>query len=390
MSKDIRVALVTNFIQHYRARFFEMLAARFDMDYYFFSEGDEHYWLPQHGSRPSAIRAIRLKKFKLGNTYILPGLLGQLVRRKYDVYLSGIVGRFTMPITFLAAKINKRPFILWTGVWNRIGTLGHRVFFPITRYLYRHADALVVYGRHVKSFLISEGVNPERIFIGQNAIDNAAYMTESDAVEIDRIKARFNIGSQEKIIIYIGRFTSEKGLDLLLRAFAKIKREKVKLLLAGAGPELSHLQQLSRELNIEEQTVFGDYVPPEKVASLYATAWCSVLPSITTYQYKETWGLVVNEAFAQGVPVIASDCVGAAADGFLEDEVTGLIFPEGNVDALAERLVRLLTEPRLRDQLGKEAKKRLLENGLDNMLNGFVRAIEFVTENQPTKDQIND
>ncbi len=379
MTDRVKVALVTNFVQHYRARFFEMLAARFDMDFLFFSKGDEHYWLPQHGSRPSAIRSISLKKFKLGNTYILPGLWTHLVRGKYDVYLSGIVGRFTLPVTFLAAKLTRRPFILWTGVWNRIGTLGHRVFFPVTRFIYRHADAFVVYGNHVRNFLISEGVDPEKIFIAQNAIDNAAYINQPGPGKMDAVRMSFGLTKLDKVILFVGRFNPEKGLDLLLRAFAKHPQNNAKLLLVGDGPLLPQLKELAQDLGIADHTIFGEYVPPEEIPTLYASAWISVLPSVTTPHHKETWGLVVNEAFAQGVPVIASDCVGAAADGFLEHNVTGLVFPEGNVDALADRLNLLLTDPVLRDRLGKEAKQRLLSHGLENMLDGFTAAIQFVT-----------
>ena len=62
-----------------------------------------------------------------------------------------------------------------------------------------------------------------------------------------------------------------------------------------------------------------------------------VLPSITTRLFKEPWGLVVNEAFNQGVPVIATDAVGAAAGGLVENGVNGFVVPEGNSRAIEEK-----------------------------------------------------
>jgi hypothetical protein len=73
---------------------------------------------------------------------------------------------------------------------------------------------------------------------------------------------------------------------------------------------------------------FAGYVPSRETRPYYALADLFVLPSITTASFKEPWGLVVNEAFNQGVPVIASDAVGAAAGGLVQSGVNGLIVPE--------------------------------------------------------------
>lgn len=375
-----RIAFVTNFIQHYRVRFFERLSEYCDIDFYFFSDGDEFYWLPEHGTRESKIKSFHLKKFKILGTYILPGLLGHLVRQKYDVYFSGIVGRFTLPVTFLAAKITKRPFILWTGIWNRIQTPGHRLFFPFTKFIYTHSDAIVVYGNHVKQFLISEGVKPNRIFIGQNAIDNDEYTLTLDQDKKRIINEQLGIQKEQKMILYVGRFNPEKGLDILLHAFSKVEYPEVKLVLVGTGSLLEEMKLLANNLGIQDKTIFAGYIPPEQTRYYYANSYFSVLPSVTTSKNKETWGLVVNESFAQSVPVIASDCVGAAASGFLENEITGLVFPEGDVEALAIKMNTLLNDPGLRDKLGDQAKERLLNSGLDKMLSGFTDAIQFVLD----------
>ncbi len=382
--KNIRVALVTNFVQHYRVKAFEMLSNKVDVDFYFYSKGDESYWLPEHGARKSNIREEHLDGFKIAGIQIVPGLLSKLVQGKYDIYLSGIVGRFSLPLTFLTAKMMQKPFILWTGLWHRVDTLAHRLFFPITRFIYRNADALVVYGEHVKRYLVSEGVEEQKIFIAQNAIDNDSYVTELDEEKKSSLRNRLNIPADQKIILYIGRFVPEKGLDLLLRAFATLDRKDATLLFAGTGPLQGELIRLARDLHIESKVIFSGYISPEETCSFYSIAYAFVLPSITTKTFKEPWGLVVNESFAQSVPVLASDCVGAAASGFLEDGVTGMVFPEGNVKILAEKLDVLLNNPELRHQLGKNAKKRLLESGIEKMISGFMEAIRSVA---PARDQ---
>jgi glycosyltransferase involved in cell wall biosynthesis len=91
---------------------------------------------------------------------------------------------------------------------------------------------------------------------------------------------------------------------------------------------------------------------PEQVRSLYAGSDVVVVPSVPTRDFLEPWGLVVNEAFDQGVPVIATTAVGAAAGGLVRNERTGLVVPAGDAVALAAALRRLHDDPALRARLG--------------------------------------
>jgi glycosyltransferase involved in cell wall biosynthesis len=82
-----------------------------------------------------------------------------------------------------------------------------------------------------------------------------------------------------------------------------------------------------------------------------------VLPSVPTRDFREPWGLVANEAFNQGVPVIATDAVGAVAGGLVRHERTGLVVPAGDAGALARALRRMHDEPELRAELGANARE---------------------------------
>jgi glycosyltransferase involved in cell wall biosynthesis len=93
-------------------------------------------------------------------------------------------------------------------------------------------------------------------------------------------------------------------------------------------------------------------IAPEHVRSFYAGSDVVVVPSVPTRDFLEPWGLVVNEAFDQGVAVIASTAVGAAAGGLVRHEQTGLVVPAGDADALAAAVRRLHDDPELRARLG--------------------------------------
>src|SRR4029079_15406315 len=93
-----------------------------------------------------------------------------------------------------------------------------------------------------------------------------------------------------------------------------------------------------------------------EVRNFYAGSDVVVVPSVPARDFLEPWGLVVNEAFHQGVPVIASTAVGAAAGGLVRHEETGLVVPAGDADALATALRRLRDDRALRLRLGEAAR----------------------------------
>ncbi|MGQ9873584.1 glycosyltransferase family 4 protein [Leptodesmis sp.] len=376
----MKVAFITNICPHYRVKTFETLASYYKVDYYFFSAGDEWYWQRQHGVRAGNFHYEYLPGYKLGHSRVTPTLPWKLLRGNYDVYIKCINGRFALPLTYLVARLKRRPFILWTGIWMRLRTPFHRLAFPLTRYIYHHSDAIVVYGEHVKRYLINEGVSAERIFVAAHAVDNDTYNREVTEEEKAALRRKLGIAPDQKVVLYLGRLEEVKGLPHLLEAFASLSREDAVLLIAGTGSERKRLEQKAQELNIMSQTHFTGYVPPEETVPFYAITWVYVLPSITTPESKETWGLVVNEAFNQGVPIIATDAIGAAAGGLVQGGVNGFIVPERDSAALAQALQRILDNPGLREQLGQNARRIIASWDNERMVMGFRQAIEYVTK----------
>jgi glycosyltransferase involved in cell wall biosynthesis len=103
-----------------------------------------------------------------------------------------------------------------------------------------------------------------------------------------------------------------------------------------------------------------------------------VVPSIPTRTFREPWGLVVNEAMNQGLAVIASDAVGAAAGGLVRDGANGLIVAAGDERALTAAMAKLARDPQLRTQLGSAARSDVLAFSHDAWAEGFSRALSSV------------
>ena len=377
----MKAAFISNICPHYRVKTYEKLSNCFDVDFYFYSAGDEWYWQRQHGVKTGNFNTKYLKGFNLGKTRITLDILPLLIKGNYDVYIKCINGRFVLPLVYLIARLQRKPFILWTGIWMRLHTPMHRLFYPITHFLYTHSDAVVVYGDHVKQFLIDEGVSPERIFGTTYAIDNDFYNQEVPDSRKKSLKESLNIQTDQKVILYLGRLEESKGISYLVKSVALVNSTSSVLVIAGEGTLRSSLEELVETLGIKGQVRFTGYVPQISSLDYYAIADLFVLPSITTDHGKEPWGLVVNEAFNQGVPVIATDAVGAAAGGLIVQNENGFIVSERSTDQLAEAIRRILTDDQLRKMFSANARKKMFTWNNENMVKGFKDAINYCLEN---------
>ena len=103
-----------------------------------------------------------------------------------------------------------------------------------------------------------------------------------------------------------------------------------------------------------------------------------VVPSIPTRDFLEPWGMVVNEAFHQGRPVIATDAVGAVAGGLVRDGRNGLVVPAGDAHALAAAIGRLRDDPALRERLGAQAREDVAPYTQVAWAEGVSRALAAV------------
>jgi glycosyltransferase involved in cell wall biosynthesis len=180
------------------------------------------------------------------------------------------------------------------------------------------------------------------------------------------------------VVLYLGRLEESKGVDFLLHAFAEIVEPDTILVIAGNGTMQKSLESLAKELGIAQYVRFADYVPIEAAPQFYSIAWMFVLPSITVAAGKEPWGLVVNEALNQGVPVIATEAVGAAAGGLIRNGYNGIIVQEQNSPELAAAMKRLISQPELRQRMSIDAKNSIQAWTYERNVQGYHDAIHHV------------
>ena len=141
----------------------------------------------------------------------------------------------------------------------------------------------------------------------------------------------------ENRILFVGRVTGEKSIDVLLKAVAILDPElDAKLDIVGGGDLLNHLQHVATDLGIADRVTFTGYVSEEDLHAAYGRATVFAMPSIAELQ-----SIATLEAMASALPVVAADAM--ALPHLVHDGENGYLFEAGNVDDLAEKLTKVLT-----------------------------------------------
>ncbi len=337
------------------------------MDFYFFSDGRDKWW----NSRLPTIedgdfRRIALRRYRIAGESFVPSLPLRLTADRYDAVIKNLNGRLMFPSLYGAARARRVPFVLWTGMWFHPQTTFHRLTRPITEALYRDVPAIVVYGEHVKRVLLEvPGVRAEKIFVAGQAVDASRFAGVQPA------------RNDRPVVLFVGQFEERKGIDDLLAAFDRVTDPEAELRLVGSG---SLEEQIRRRIDGSSRVTIVGHVPQDDLPAELERATCLVLPSVTTRETNEPWGLVVNEAMHAGRPVIATDAVGAAAGGLVQDGRNGYVVPERNPQQLACALSRLVGDPELAQPMGRQARIDAAEFNYDRMANAFQSAVDYAVE----------
>jgi glycosyltransferase involved in cell wall biosynthesis len=257
----------------------------------------------------------------------------------------------------IVEDLNKVP--LFTPLWTRtpLVLLVHHLFgrtafdeasLPVATATWTLEKPLPLVYRRVpveavsdstRQDLIARGFAGDDIAVIPNGVDLGFYRP-------DPAVARF----ETPTVLYLGRLKKYKGVDLIIRAVARLVTEgtPVRLIIAGKGDYADELTGLISELGIQAQVEMRGFVDEEAKRTLFRRTWIHSLTSP-----KEGWGISNLEAAACGTPTVASDSPGlrdSVADG-----ETGFLVPHGDVDALAACFRRVLGDPALRDRLGAGA-----------------------------------
>jgi glycosyltransferase involved in cell wall biosynthesis len=207
------------------------------------------------------------------------------------------------------------------------------------------------------------GVPPDRVFRAPHTTDIGPFHAVASRRRLDGHPA-------PTTILHVGRLIPRKGIDRLLRAVARARAEvALRLVLVGSGPEESALRRLADELGLGADVEFRGFVDQPGLPEVYAEADVFAFPTLD-----DPFGIVLLEAAATGLPVLASPYAGATPD-LVEDGATGYILDPDDIAAWARALVELARDPDLRRRLGTRGHQATLGRTPERAAEGYVQAV---------------
>jgi glycosyltransferase involved in cell wall biosynthesis len=389
--RTYRLAVLTSHPIQYRAPLFRALAAQPEIDlhvFFCYPWGAERYYDPGFGVSVAwdvpLLRGYRytfLRNLISPNPsyffgVINPGIIGAILRGHFDALWIDGWALATNWLAWATASVARIP-ILMRGESNGLTEpegLKRKLKRAVLKTFFDRVAGFLAIGTNNANFYKSYGVPEGRIFWTPYAVDNAFFIEQAQrlAGQKHSLREKEHIPPDLPVILFCGKFIEKKRPFDLLRAFAHLDGyHKASLVFVGDGPLRAEMTRFVAEHRLSH-VYFLYFRNQNELPACYAMADVLILPS--TF---EPWGLVLNEAMCFGLPVIASDQVGAAAD-LVQQGVNGFTYPVGDVEALANCLRRVLADEGARQEMGRQSRAVISRLGIEEDVKGMVGCLNRI------------
>ncbi|MGH2639801.1 MAG: glycosyltransferase, partial [Rhabdochlamydiaceae bacterium] len=222
-----------------------------------------------------------------------------------------------------------------------------KYLWKYTKFFYKRCDATIVPAATIGNMLARGGV--QNLHVVPNSVDTSRFNPKNDG---STIRKRLRIKDREKVVLYVGRASREKRIEILLKAAKHIakKRNDVKFVIAGTGPALDYYKNMANRLGLLGTVRFVGFVEQEMLAQMYAA--CDVFCIPSTF---ETQGIVALEAMATGKPVVGADYL--ALKELIKNGSNGEKFKPGDYLSCANKIERVLNNSQQYKQRAVETAK---------------------------------
>jgi len=305
-------------------------------------------------------RHRRLRSKRIGTRMLLPRLLRLHRRHRFDLihchsaYPPAYVSRTLRSLTGLPYVVRPHGADVLPGETIRSSWwLGRRMLAGL-----RAADAVIAQGAFLREVVLECGIPSQRVHVIHNGVDRSVFAAAAPHPH------------PRPYLLGMGSLVPHKGFDLLVRGFAGLAPAGVDLLIAGEGPERESLRRLAAEAGLADRVHLLGNVMGDRKVSLYRSAAAFVCPS-----RREPFANVILEAFASGLPVIATDVGGnreLLADG------AGILCRPEDPASLAAGIGRVLHEPSLAEGMRRRAADTAARHDWRRVAGRYVAAYRAV------------
>jgi glycosyltransferase involved in cell wall biosynthesis len=376
-----RLVVLTEIISPYRIPLFNALARNQDVDLHviFLAETDPslRQWRVykdeihfSHEVLPSWRRNVGGLNFLLNR-----GVLRALSAASPEAILCGGYNYVASWQALMWAGAHSVRFLLWSESNLHELRRGHPMVEFLKSEFIGRCDAFVVPGQWASEYLRAHKIREDQIFIAPNAVDNDLFASAAANARQNSAANRRELNLPDRYFLFVGRLVREKGVFELLSAYAKLDgnlRQQVGLVFVGDGVCREQLQQQAASITTGPVR-FAGFAHREQLATYYALADMLILPTFT-----DTWGLVVNEAMACGLPVILSRAAGCGPD-LVRENWNGLLVLPREVCALASAMSRLACRPDLCITMGAHSVDLISHFSPAVWANSIARALQATT-----------
>lgn len=232
--------------------------------------------------------------------------------------------------------------------------------WQLIRFFYGRMERVYVLSDSYRDKLVARGIPAEKIRRFAKGIDVDFFRPGRDALPF---RAGWGV-SGKVVLLYVGRVSREKDLDILHKSYRQIRsdQENVALVIVGDGP---YLEELKAQMSDLPDVIFTGFVKGEALADIYGSCDIFAFPSTT-----DTYGTVLLEAQASGLPVVVSDEGGPKE--VIIDEETGLVTRAKDPVSFEKALVRLISDENLRKTMGQNGRRHVTKKSWRNAFDDFI------------------
>lgn len=329
----MKVLFMANIPSPYRVKFFDELGKYCDLTVTFEGKKATDRDAGWKARVTTNFNSVYLKGIRTSSDQFLCPDGVKVLNRSFDSCDHIIVGGYSTPTSMLAIeymRLRKIPF--WIEADGGIISNDNKLKYRLKRHLISSASAWFSSGKATTEYLVHYGAKREKTYVYPFTSVSTNQILDHVPTKEKKEKLRQQLGMTEgKIIISVGQFIHRKGFDILLHAAAQLPKD-IGVYIIGGKPTDDYLK-IKNEMNLQ-RVYFVDFMPTDQLSKYYQAADAFVFPT-----REDIWGLVVNEAMANGLPVITTErCV--AGLELVKNGKNGYIVPVDDVDALAEAITK--------------------------------------------------
>lgn len=328
-----RLCVIYNMAAKYRAPIFQLMDKVLDIDWYY---GYQIADIKEMDS--SLLKSVTRLQNKMiyHNCYWQSGVIGRLLDKRYDRYL--ILGDLFALSTWMLLLLRpivarKKKVYLWSHGWY--GREG-RMKKILKRILFGLAHKTFLYGNYAREQAILQGNNPKKLFVIHNSLDHDRHVVLRYEMSYSDVYHQY-FGNDFPTLIFIGRLTAEKHLDMVIDAAALMAKrgQQCNIVFVGDGNQREQLESRAKSKDVRVW-FYGACYDDSETASLIYNADICVSPGNV--------GLTAMHALSFGTPVITHDAFANQMPEFeaVRPGKTGAFFKEGDIDSLCDAILEWL------------------------------------------------